>query len=120
MTKISKWKVPPTGAQLRGSSLLDGLTALGARLCSLLRTSQAHCSFLCDALNRASPDAKRLGHLQDTQARGRAEPGYLAAGEEAARERYFTWDEPKAARELSRAALEMNCRVSPVPFLLAS
>ena len=29
-------------------------------------------------------------------------------------------DQPKAARELSRAALEMNCRVSPVPFLLAS
>jgi hypothetical protein len=60
---------------------------------------------------------KRVGNRALAE---RAEPGYLAAGEEAARERYFTWDEPKAARELSRAALEMNCRVSPVPFLLAS
>src|SRR5215471_9114168 len=37
-----------------------------ARLCSLLRPSRAHCSLLCDALHRESPDPERLGHLQDT------------------------------------------------------
>src|SRR5262245_48335336 len=33
---------------------------------SLLRPSRAHCSLLCDALHRASPEPERLGHLQDT------------------------------------------------------
>src|SRR5262249_30311061 len=38
---------------------------------SLLRPSQAHCSFLRDALHRASPNAKGLGQPQDTHTLGK-------------------------------------------------
>jgi hypothetical protein len=86
----------------------------GHRLFQIDRTANRRVRLLGECLiyNQASWEL--------VKAAGRAEPGCLAAGEEAAGERYFTWDQPKAARELSRAALEMNCRVSPVPFLLTN
>ena len=37
MIKISKWKVPPYRGSIARRQLFDGLTAPGARLCSLLR-----------------------------------------------------------------------------------
>src|SRR5262249_7668766 len=40
MIKFSKWKVPLPGVKRGRRSLLDGLMALGARLCSLLRSQR--------------------------------------------------------------------------------
>src|SRR6516164_6277712 len=40
MIKISKWKVPPYRGSIARRQPFDGLTALGARLCSLLRPSR--------------------------------------------------------------------------------
>jgi hypothetical protein len=68
MSEISKRKVPPTGGSSASQMTFEG-TALGlgaARPCSLLRTSQTYHSFACDAMHRASPDAERLSHLQNT------------------------------------------------------
>src|SRR6516225_1819073 len=42
MIKISKWKVPPYRGSIARRQPFDGLTALGARLCSLLRPPAAH------------------------------------------------------------------------------
>src|SRR5262245_4942396 len=61
MTEISKRKSPPYRGGLAHSKRL-------ARLCSGRRPSQTYRSLVCNALDGASPDAERLGNLQDTHA----------------------------------------------------